>query len=43
MSGILPQQGEMIVEAYAAAGFENVKVARELGNWILVTGSRKAD
>lgn len=38
MSGILPHQGEAVVEAYTKAGFSNVRVAKELNGWVLVTG-----
>jgi len=40
MSGILHQQGDMVVAAYAKAGFENVKVDKQLGEWVLVTAQR---
>jgi ribosomal protein L11 methyltransferase len=41
MSGILPQQAEMIIEAYTKAGFEDMKLEAELGGWILVTGRKR--
>lgn len=41
MSGILAPQDDMILEAYAAAGFENLSVEKELGGWILVTGNKR--
>jgi ribosomal protein L11 methyltransferase len=41
MSGILAPQDDMILEAYAAAGFENLSVEKELGGWILVTGNKQ--
>lgn len=40
LSGVLPNQGEMIVEAYRQAGFENVKVAKHFNGWLLVTGNK---
>jgi ribosomal protein L11 methylase PrmA len=40
MSGILPQQGDMVVEAYSEY-FDDCKVEKEMGGWILVTGIRK--
>lgn len=43
MSGILVQQDEMILEAYTAAGFENVQVEKTLGGWILVTGTKREE
>jgi ribosomal protein L11 methyltransferase len=42
MSGILAHQGDMIVKAYQAAGFEDVHVAKEMGGWILVTAQRSS-
>jgi len=42
MSGILPQQDDMIIEAYSQF-FDNVKVEREMGGWLLVTGTRRND
>ena len=41
MSGILAPQDAMILEAYEAAGFENLSVDKELGGWILVTGKKR--
>jgi ribosomal protein L11 methylase PrmA len=41
MSGILAPQDDMILEAYEAAGFENLSVEKELGGWILVTGNKR--
>jgi ribosomal protein L11 methyltransferase len=41
MSGILAPQDDMILEAYAEAGFENLSVEKELGGWILVTGNKR--
>ena len=41
MSGILPHQASMVIEAYSE-DFDNVKLERELGDWILVTGTRKS-
>jgi ribosomal protein L11 methyltransferase len=40
LSGILPRQGHAVAEAYQAAGFEKVKVEKELGGWVLVTGQK---
>lgn len=40
MSGILPQQGDMVVEAYSEY-FGDCRVQKEMGGWILVTGTRK--
>lgn len=40
MSGILPHQGDMVVQAYRAAGFANVHVAKEMGGWLLVTAQK---
>lgn len=40
MSGILPHQGDAVVRAYQAVGFESVAVVREMGGWILVTAKR---
>jgi ribosomal protein L11 methyltransferase len=41
MSGILAHQDGMILEAYEAAGFENLSVEKEQGGWILVTGTKR--
>jgi ribosomal protein L11 methyltransferase len=40
MSGILSHQGEMVVQAYQAAGYINVGIAKELDGWLLVTAQR---
>lgn len=40
LSGILPYQGDLVVEAYKSAGFINVCIAKELGGWLLVTAQR---
>ena len=40
MSGILPQQADMVIDAYAEY-FDGVHLEREMGGWILVTGTRK--
>ena len=40
MSGILPQQADMVIEAYSEY-FDKVHLEREMGGWILVTGTRK--
>jgi ribosomal protein L11 methyltransferase len=40
MSGILSHQGEMVVQAYQAAGYVNVGIAKELDGWLLVTAQR---
>lgn len=40
MSGILPQQADMVIEAYSEY-FDNVQLERTLGGWVLVTGTRK--
>jgi len=40
LSGILAWQGEDVVEAYSEL-FDDVKVEKEKGGWILVTGTRK--
>jgi ribosomal protein L11 methyltransferase len=42
LSGIMSSQNEMILEAYAPF-FDDVQVERELGGWILVTGTRKQE
>ena len=41
LSGILSHQGDMVVDAYRDAGFDHVKVARELNGWVLVTGEKR--
>ena len=41
LSGILEWQGEDVVEAYTQY-FDDVKVEKEKGGWVLVTGVRKA-
>ena len=43
MSGILPHQDDMVVQAYRQAGFKEVQVARQLDGWILVTGKRPSE
>lgn len=40
LSGIMSSQSDMILEAYTPY-FDNVQVERQLGIWILVTGTRK--
>lgn len=40
MSGILPQQADMVIDAYSEY-FDEVRLEREMGGWILVTGIRK--
>jgi ribosomal protein L11 methyltransferase len=40
MSGILPDQGDMVVEAYTKAGFASMTIQKEQGNWLLVTGNK---
>jgi ribosomal protein L11 methyltransferase len=40
LSGILSRQGNEVVAAYQQAGFEHVKVEKELDGWVLVTGQR---
>lgn len=40
MSGILPQQADMVIEAYSVY-FDNVRLEQEMGGWILITGQRK--
>ena len=40
LSGIMSSQSEMILEAYATY-FDEVKVERELGGWVLITGRRR--
>lgn len=42
LSGIMSSQADMILEAYAPF-FDNVKVEKVAGIWILVTGTRKKD
>ena len=39
LSGILPHQSDMVVEAYQQAGFE-VTTVRELNGWMLVAGAK---
>ena len=41
LSGILSWQGEDVVEAYSEY-FDDVKVEKEKGGWVLVTGTRKS-
>lgn len=40
MNGILAPQDDMILEAYAAAGFENLSVEKELGELAKVSAWR---
>ena len=40
LSGIMTSQSDMILEAYAKY-FDDVKVEKELGGWVLITGVRK--
>ena len=40
MSGILPQQADIVIEAYSKE-FDNVTLEGEMGGWILITGVRK--
>jgi ribosomal protein L11 methyltransferase len=40
LSGIMSSQSNMVLEAYATA-FDDVKVERELGGWVLITGRRR--
>lgn len=40
LSGILAPQGEAVVQAYEAVGWEQVQVAKELGGWVLVTARK---
>jgi ribosomal protein L11 methyltransferase len=40
MSGILPGQAEMVIEAYSKE-FDEVSLQKELGGWVLITGVRK--
>lgn len=40
LSGIMASQSDMVLEAYATA-FDGVKVERELGGWVLITGRRR--
>ena len=42
LSGILAPQGDRVVEAYRAVGFENVRIAQERDGWVLVTGQRSS-
>ena len=41
LSGILAPLGEDVVQAYQAAGFQNVQVEKEQGGWVLVTGVKQ--
>jgi ribosomal protein L11 methyltransferase len=42
LSGILTPQADRVVEAYIEY-FDNVKVEKKLGGWVLITGNRKTD
>jgi ribosomal protein L11 methyltransferase len=42
MSGILAPQADMFIEAYSKH-FDNVMVEKQMGDWILVTGTRRVD
>jgi ribosomal protein L11 methyltransferase len=40
MSGILPRQSDMVIEAYSK-DFDEISLQREVGGWVLITGVRK--
>ena len=42
MSGIMTSQSSMVEAAYAEY-FDDLRVEKELGNWVLITGTRKAE
>jgi ribosomal protein L11 methyltransferase len=41
LSGIMVSQSDMVLEAYKSS-FEDLKVKKELGGWILITGKRRS-
>mmetsp|Transcript_25115 Transcript_25115/g.59272 ORF Transcript_25115/g.59272 Transcript_25115/m.59272 type:complete len:453 (-) Transcript_25115:14-1372(-) len=43
LSGIMTSQSEMILNAAYADYFDDLKVEKELGGWVLITGKRKKD
>ena len=43
LSGILQRQGPTVVQAYREAGFVDVQIAAQRGDWVLVTARRRSD